>query len=98
MENSVERIKLIDGVFGPAEAADVLLSLINYKIKFHTVQSLNLKNGYNEYSGESEKRILQLKQAKEIVKSMVVDARNRNYEVSIESDIKIKLTQRKQID
>ncbi|MBT8305458.1 MAG: hypothetical protein KJN85_00830 [Maribacter sp.] len=96
MENSVERIKLIDGVFRPAEAADVLLSLINYKIKFHTVQSLNLKSGCNEYSGESEQRILQLKQAKEIVESMVVDAHNKNYEVSIESDIKIKLIQRKQ--
>jgi hypothetical protein len=95
MENNVERIKLIDGIFSPAEAAEVLLSLINYKIKFHTVQSLNLKSGYNEYSGDSERRILQLKQAKAIVESIVVNAHKKNYEVSIESDIKIKLIKRK---
>jgi hypothetical protein len=95
MENFVEHIKLIDGAFSPAEAAEVLLSLINDKIKFHTVQALNLKTGYNENSSESEQRILQLKQAKEIVKSLVVDARNKDYEVLIDSDIKIKLTKRK---
>ncbi len=96
MENLDEHIKLIHGVFSPAEAADVLLSLINDKIKFHTVQSLNLKIGHNENAKESEQRILQLKKAKEIVKFMVVDARNKNYEVSIDGDITIKLTKRKQ--
>jgi len=96
MENPVEHIKLIHGVFSPAAAADVLLSLINDKIKFHTVQSLNLKTGYNENTEESEQRILQLKEAKEIVKFMVVDARNKNYEVSIEGDITLKLTKRQQ--
>ena len=72
MENLDEHIKLIHGVFSPVEAADVLLSLINDKIKFHTVQSLNLKTGYNENARESEQRILQLKEAIEIVKFMVV--------------------------
>lgn len=94
----MEHIKLINGVFSPAEAADVLLTLINDKIKFHVVQSLNLRRGYNENTDESELRILQLKEAKEIVKSMVINARNKDYEVSINSDITIKLTKRKQLN
>ena len=96
MENAVEHIKLIDGIFTTTEATDVLLSIINDKIKFHTVQSLNLKTGYEENIHESEQPIFELKKSKEIVKSIVVQAHKENYEISIDSDIVIKMTKRKQ--
>ena len=95
MENTVQNIVLIDGVFNPAEAADVLLSLINDKIKFHTVQSLNLKSGYDENTIDSEQRIAQLKNSKDTVKAIVVKAHKENYEISINGDITIKLNKRK---
>lgn len=95
MENAVEHIKLIDGFFTAAEAADGLVSLINNKIKFHKVQSLNFKTGYEKNIPESEQRIFKLKKSKEIARPIVVQAHKENYEISIDSDIAIKLTKRK---
>lgn len=95
MENTVRSIKFIDGVFKRAEAAEVLLSLINDKIKFHTVPSLNLKSVYDENTIVSEHRILQLKNTKEIVKSIVVKAHKKDYKITIAGNVIIKLTKRK---
>lgn len=86
-------IKLVQGVFSPAEAADVLLSLINDKIKFHTVQVLNLQKGYQEDTSHSEQRIKELKEAKNMVKNLVVKAQLEGMQLEINSAIKIKLTQ-----
>jgi|GEM_PF-271582 len=85
-------IKLVEGVFSPAEAADVLLSLINDKIKFHTVQVLNLKGGYNEDTSNSEQRIKELQEAKHVVKDLVVKAQQEGMNVEINGPIRIKLT------
>ncbi len=85
-------IKLVQGVFSPVEAADVLLSLINDKIKFHTVQALNLQKGYQEDISHSEERIKELKEAKNMVKDLVIKAHREGMKVEISSPIKIKLT------
>jgi hypothetical protein len=85
-------IKLVQGVFSPAEAADVLLSLINDKIKFHTVQVLNLQGGYQEDTSHSEQRIKDLQEAKNMVKNLVVKAQVEGMKVEINSPIKINLT------
>ena len=84
-------IKLVKGFFSPPEAADVLLSLINDKIKFHTVQSLNLKNRHGDINSHSEVRIKELKQAKSQVKEMVLMARDQGIELEINGTIQIKL-------
>ncbi|MEM9143166.1 MAG: hypothetical protein AAGA86_09270 [Bacteroidota bacterium] len=84
-------LKLVEGSFSPAEAADVLLSLINDKIKFHTVQALNLKQGYQEDTSHSEQRIKELKEAKEMVKTLVVKAQKEGLAIEIHSPIQIRL-------
>lgn len=86
-------LKLVEGSFSPAEAADVLLSLINDKIKFHTVQALNLKEGYQEDTSHSEQRIKELKEAKKMVKDLVVKAQKEGLKVEIHSPISIRLKQ-----
>lgn len=85
-------IKLVQGVFSPVEAADVLLSLINDKIKFHTVQALNLQKGNQEDTSHSEERIKELKEAKNMVKDLVVKAHKEGMKIEISSPIKISLT------
>ncbi|MGB5821860.1 MAG: hypothetical protein WBG90_20420 [Saonia sp.] len=84
-------IKLVEGFFSPSDAADVLLSLVNDKIKFHTVQSLNLRDGYNEDVSRSEQRILELKLAKEKIKDIIIKARNEGLTIEINSSIEIEL-------
>ena len=86
-----EVVQLVTGTFSPAEAADVLLSLINYKIKFHSVQILNLQDGENDVIEKSEKRIQELKEAKNKMTRLILDARHKGQNLEIDSMISITL-------
>ncbi|MEM1337680.1 MAG: hypothetical protein AAF717_03970 [Bacteroidota bacterium] len=85
----LDEIHLIEGTFSPIEAAEVLLSLINYKIKFHTVQLLNVTDK-DELSLElSEKRIAELKKAKNRVTQLILEARDTGQPLRIRGIIQI---------
>jgi hypothetical protein len=84
-----EKIKLVEGNFNPAEAADVLLSLINYKIKFHSSQILNLQGTKSDVISQSEKRIIELKEAKTRITDLIINARKKGETLKINSDISI---------
>lgn len=86
-----ELVQLVTGTFGPAEAADVLLSLINYKIKFHSVQILNLQSHEKEAIEKSEKRIEELKIAKQKMTQLILEARKKGQNLEINSIISIAL-------
>jgi hypothetical protein len=86
-----ENITFIEGNFNPAEAADVLLSLLNDKIKFHTVKSLNLRETVEDSADSSAERIIRLRQAKKRVEELVVLAHKNGMELKINSNIEIKL-------
>jgi hypothetical protein len=86
-----ENIVFIKGRYSPAEAADVLLSLINDKIKFHSVKSLNLRHEDSDSIEISEGRIKGLKEAKKIVEQLVLSAHKNGFELEINSNIEIKL-------
>ncbi|MEX0316264.1 MAG: hypothetical protein AB3N18_18935 [Allomuricauda sp.] len=86
-----ESFLLVEGMFSPAEAADVLLSLINDKVKFHTVQLLNLNESNGEDSLNSKNRIQQLKQAKQEITETILEARNQGNLLKIHSTIEISI-------
>ncbi|MGB3151018.1 MAG: hypothetical protein WBB27_10170 [Maribacter sp.] len=86
-----QTIKLVEGIFSPAEAADVLFSLISDKIKFHHLQMLSLQTGVSTNANWSEKRIASLKDSKCKSKDLILKARNEGFRLQIEGDIKIKL-------
>ena len=81
------RVQLVAGLFDPSESAELLFSLLNYKIKFHTVQLLNMDGNDREGREKSEKRIAQLKKAKQEVTDIVVNAKNQGQHLEIMSDI-----------
>ncbi|MEM9361597.1 MAG: hypothetical protein AAGA43_03130 [Bacteroidota bacterium] len=87
-ENSYQ-VRLVEGIFDPSESAEVLLSLLNYKIKFHTVQLLNLQEHESKDLEKSRKRIEELKIAKKQVTDLVVNARNEGLALDIQSTITI---------
>ena len=89
-----DSITFINGHFSPAEAADVLLSLLNDKIKFHRVKSLNLRNEEQGLNMSSEERIEKLKEAKKIVERLVLKAHKEGMILSIKSAIEIVLMER----
>ena len=87
-------ITLVKGSFTPSEAADVLLTLINDKIKFHSIQILNLREGSEKDITYSEERIKALKAAKTEITDMVVEARNKGFVLDINSSINIQMRPR----
>ncbi|WP_343488108.1 hypothetical protein [Allomuricauda sp. d1] len=86
-----ENISLISGTFTPSEAADILLSFLNDKIKFHTVRKLNLQPDSDTAFEVSEQRINDLRQAKERVTDLVVSAQKNGHLLDIKSTIEISL-------
>ncbi|MCX2718246.1 hypothetical protein [Lentiprolixibacter aurantiacus] len=87
-------ITLVKGTFAPSEAADVLLTLINDKIKFHSIQILNLREGSEDDIANSEERIKALRTAKAEITKMVVEARNKDLVLEINSSINIQMRPR----
>ncbi|NNJ89290.1 MAG: hypothetical protein HKP53_07795 [Eudoraea sp.] len=82
-------IKLVQGTYTPAEAADILFSLIGDKIKFHNLQMLSLQERFGIESVHSEHRIKELKAAKIQAKDLILQARDAGYTMQIEGDVKI---------
>ncbi len=83
--------QLVSGTFGPGEAADVLLSLVNYKIKFHSVQLLNLPDNEKAAIEQSEQRIAELKIVKQQMTALILDARKNGQHLEINSDLSVTL-------
>jgi len=86
-----QTITLVKGTFSPAEAADVLFSLISDKIKFHNLQILSLQNNVETNMQWSEERIASLQNSKNNAKDLILKARNEGYKLQIDGDITIKL-------
>jgi hypothetical protein len=86
-----EEIVFIKGSFNPAEAADVLLSLLNDKIKFHTVKSLKLNPGSSQSEKHSAARIGALMEAKKTVEELVLTAHRKGMDLEINSTLAIRL-------
>ena len=88
---SLEKIQLIEGTFNAIDAAEVLLSLVTYKIKFHNLQLLHPQESDGFSRAQSEKRIAELKNAKNRITQIIMEARDKGTLLEINSDIDIKL-------
>jgi len=91
---AINRVQLIKGSFFPAEAADILLSFINDKIKFHTVKKLNTGSEKDLDVLQSGTRIKELREAKERITHLVLEAHKKGQSLEIESSIEISLKNR----
>lgn len=89
-----ENIQFIKGHFSPAEAADVLLSLINEKIKYHQVRSLNLRDDPLHHQMDSEERITTLKSVKNTIEKLVLKAHKNGMVLSVNGTICIALEEK----
>ncbi len=87
---TADEIHLIKGLFTPTEAADVLLSFLNDKIKFHTIRQLNLEQSDPTARADSKERIEDLRAAKKRVTEMVVSAQSNGELLQIDSTIAIR--------
>ena len=62
--NSLETIKLIDGVFDKESAKEIILTMIDKKIEFNEMHSFRNLINNNQRDSDIENRIKSLKKAK----------------------------------
>jgi len=87
-----QEIKLIDGLFTPSEAADILNGVLDVKINFHKLQRLSRTEGNINDSCEFDTdRIVELIDSRQDAKSFLTDARLKGKKLKIESTVTITL-------
>ncbi|MFS4445155.1 hypothetical protein [Maribacter sp. 2307UL18-2] len=89
MKQMCNQIKLVEGEFGPGDSADVLLSLIADKIKFHNLQKLLINDADDLRLMRAEHRIGELKEARKSVIESIIKARDDGYSLKIEATVNI---------
>ncbi|MEZ4955933.1 MAG: hypothetical protein R2825_20410 [Saprospiraceae bacterium] len=95
MKNS-NSVKLIDGVFEAADAKEILLSLINFKINFHQRRIFSLEERFGTIEEASLKRIEELKKAKEQILEWTNEAEAAGQQLIINSHAMIEVVENSQ--
>ncbi|WP_271765120.1 hypothetical protein [Aquimarina algiphila] len=83
--------KLVEGIYSPINSADVLLSLIADKIKFHNLQILNFQDKNDPNVMRAEMRIEELKASRKLVTDMIIKARDKGLHMKIDGIINIEM-------
>ncbi len=86
-----EDITLIKGKFDPANAKDILLNLINYKINYHELKNFSLEERYGKKDQLSEQRIQELKNSRIQILKLIDHAVHNGHQLKINSVIKIEI-------
>ncbi len=85
----MEKFKLIEGVFSAKDAKEVLLTLIDQKIKFHELKSFSSKIKFGKADEESLQRVNDLTQTKTDIMKYLVNKVDNGLSFSIKSFIEI---------
>jgi hypothetical protein len=81
--------KLIDGVFNPSEAQQIMMDLINTKINYHSLDSFSNHIRFNTEITSSKIRIDELNETAESIKNLIELAEQNNMQLKLNSDISI---------
>lgn len=82
-------MQLLTGYYSPADAQDLLLSVIKAKINVLNIQNLRVDIRYGLSDPQTDQQIEALKNAKDQILASVQQARKNNSRLRIESTISI---------
>ena len=83
--------RLIDGEFSPSDARNILFTLVNSKINFHSMESFGITIRTSGDTSFHEKRIKELTQTNIDIKEMMDYAKENKLRLKINGTIEIKL-------
>ena len=94
MKNETDKrsYRLIDGLFSPDEANQLLMTLIEDKINFHQRNNWSSRERFGESDSVSAKRISELRQTKADLAALVAEATAVGMKLTIRGNIEITLT------
>ena len=90
MKNNQE-FKLIDGTFSMEDANRVLTTLLNYKIDYHNREDFSNHIRFNKNIEHSKKRIQELTEVKEQIRSLILNSESEDIKFVIKSNISIEI-------
>jgi hypothetical protein len=88
MENNFQ-FQLIDGAFTPSGATKILLSLINNKINYHSLEGFSNEIRFERDLSNSKKRIQELEEAQVSIVALLEKAEEEGIKLKIKSVIEI---------
>ena len=93
--NSVQPLKLVDGIFTAEDAKDILCHLLNKKINFHQCRIFDLDERCGECDDYSVKRIEELKATKQAMLETIELAKLTGKHLRLDAEILIRFTDEK---
>lgn len=91
-QSTTQSINLIDGLFSPSDAADILITMIEKKINFHKLQMLQIFEGNHEDPcNYDNSRLSELKLEKERLEDIIKNARQNGKKMNIQARINIEM-------
>lgn len=88
-----QKIQLVNGIFTPTEAAQVILNLIEQKINFHKIQRLQKWEANHNFNTETiDRRIKELKKEKRIAQEFMDQSNAAGKDVKINGVVELSYT------
>tara|TARA_R110002110_G_scaffold409480_1_gene631843 strand:+ start:11357 stop:11647 length:291 start_codon:yes stop_codon:yes gene_type:complete len=91
-EADTRSYRLINGVFYPEEASQLLLTLIEDKISFHKRNDWSRRERFGEVDRSSVQRVKELRQTKADLAALIAEAAAAGMKLTISGNIEITLT------
>ena len=80
-------LTLIDGVFTPQDAREILLNIFSSKIRFHKAKNFSLKERFGIEDELANKRVVLLREAIEKLESILLLCEKNDESLIIKSEI-----------
>lgn len=84
-----QNINFINGIFGPNDAKEILVDLLNHKIEFHSMRNFSSEERFGKPNEESCKRMKELKESREKILLIIQQSVDQDTNLKIESSINI---------
>ncbi len=84
---------LIRGEFSTDDAQEILVNLINKKIKFHQLQDFSHQERFGQPDEKSANRIKELRKTQAAILVVIQKAKARGKSLRISSDIQLEITE-----
>lgn len=90
--NDKATLKLIDSVFDPTDASQIVLGLINHKINFHGLDAFSNEIRNRDDGGHAAERVTELTLEKARMQRIAQQASERGQKLKITCDIHVSFT------
>ncbi len=88
----MKKVQLVDNVFTPQEASDIVTNLINEKINFHKLQRLSQWEGdVNSDTSFDDNRVVKLTKESQTFKKICQEAKINGQKIKINGVLEIEI-------